>query len=64
MRPVLDHLRDHLISKNVAAEIANKLCDSVAEKLEGKVGVATCIVCYETLISFGCTLSARRLVRR
>lgn len=37
MRPILDHLRDHLIAKNVAAEIANKLCDSVAEKLEGKV---------------------------
>ncbi|XP_052742267.1 signal recognition particle receptor subunit alpha homolog [Bicyclus anynana] len=37
MRPVLDKLRDHLISKNVAADIANKLCDSVAVKLEGKV---------------------------
>ncbi|CAG9583037.1 unnamed protein product [Danaus chrysippus] len=37
MRPVLDKLRDHLIAKNVAADIANKLCDSVAVKLEGKV---------------------------
>lgn len=37
MRPVLDKLRDHLIAKNVAADIANKLCDSVANKLEGKV---------------------------
>ncbi|KAJ0176262.1 hypothetical protein K1T71_008436 [Dendrolimus kikuchii] len=37
MRPVLDKLRDHLIGKNVAADIANKLCDSVAIKLEGKV---------------------------
>lgn len=37
MRPVLDKLRDHLISKNVAADIANKLCDSVAIKLDGKV---------------------------
>ncbi|XP_053608739.1 signal recognition particle receptor subunit alpha homolog [Plodia interpunctella] len=37
MRPVLDKMRDHLISKNVAADIANKLCDSVANKLEGKV---------------------------
>ncbi|KPI90932.1 Signal recognition particle receptor subunit alpha [Papilio xuthus] len=37
MRPVLDKLRDHLIGKNVAADIANKLCDSVATKLEGKV---------------------------
>ncbi|XP_026330666.1 signal recognition particle receptor subunit alpha [Hyposmocoma kahamanoa] len=37
MRPALDKLRDHLIAKNVAADIANKLCDSVAAKLEGKV---------------------------
>lgn len=37
MRPVLEKLREHLIAKNVAAEIANKLCDSVAAKLEGKV---------------------------
>lgn len=37
MRPALEKLRDHLIAKNVAAEIANKLCDSVATKLEGKV---------------------------
>ncbi|XP_072942193.1 signal recognition particle receptor subunit alpha [Epargyreus clarus] len=37
MRPVLDQLRDHLIAKNVAADIANKLCESVATKLDGKV---------------------------
>lgn len=37
MRPALDKMRDHLIAKNVAADIANKLCDSVASKLEGKV---------------------------
>ncbi|BES93791.1 Signal recognition particle receptor [Nesidiocoris tenuis] len=37
MRPVLEKLQDHLITKNVAADIANKLCDSVAAKLEGKV---------------------------
>ena len=37
MVPVLDKLRDHLIAKNVATEIAGKLCDSVAVKLEGKV---------------------------
>lgn len=34
--PVLSQLRDHLISKNVAAEIATKLCDSVSSKLEGQ----------------------------
>ncbi|XP_008217368.1 signal recognition particle receptor subunit alpha homolog isoform X1 [Nasonia vitripennis] len=37
MRPVLEKLKDHLISKNVAAEIAQKLCDSICVKLEGKV---------------------------
>ncbi|XP_053669533.1 signal recognition particle receptor subunit alpha homolog [Anopheles marshallii] len=37
MLPALDKLRDHLIGKNVASDIAQKLCDSVAGKLEGKV---------------------------
>ena len=37
MRPALDKLKDHLIAKNVASDIAMKLCDSVAAKLEGKV---------------------------
>lgn len=36
LRPVLDQLRDHLTTKNVAAEIAEKLCESVGEKLEGQ----------------------------
>lgn len=34
--PILNQLRDHLISKNVAAEVANNLIDSVSAKLEGK----------------------------
>ncbi|KAM7413451.1 hypothetical protein PAMA_020714 [Pampus argenteus] len=37
MEPVLEKLKDHLIAKNVAADIASQLCDSVAKKLEGKV---------------------------
>ncbi|KAF5302210.1 hypothetical protein FQA39_LY10249 [Lamprigera yunnana] len=37
MKPVLDKMKDHLIAKNVAADIAIKLCESVAAKLEGKV---------------------------
>ncbi|EFN63821.1 Signal recognition particle receptor subunit alpha-like protein [Camponotus floridanus] len=37
MLPVLEKLKDHLITKNVAADIAQKLCDSVGMKLEGKV---------------------------
>ncbi|XP_014289185.1 signal recognition particle receptor subunit alpha homolog [Halyomorpha halys] len=37
MEPVLEKLKDHLITKNVASDIANKLCNSVAAKLEGKV---------------------------
>lgn len=37
MAPVLDKMKDHLITKNVAADIALKLCESVRTKLEGKV---------------------------
>lgn len=37
LEPVLEKLKDHLIGKNVAAEIAGKLCQSVGRKLEGKV---------------------------
>ncbi|KAF7699145.1 signal recognition particle receptor subunit alpha isoform X1 [Silurus meridionalis] len=37
MEPALEKMKDHLIAKNVAAEIASQLCDSVARKLEGKV---------------------------
>lgn len=37
MVPALDKLRDHLIGKNVATDIAIKLCESVAAKLEGRV---------------------------
>lgn len=36
LQTALDKMRDHLISKNVAADIAYKLCDSVAASLEGK----------------------------
>ncbi|PIO33767.1 hypothetical protein AB205_0078270 [Aquarana catesbeiana] len=37
MEPVLEKMKDHLIAKNVAADIAVKLCESVAKRLEGKV---------------------------
>uniref|UniRef100_A0AAR2JEB9 SRP54-type proteins GTP-binding domain-containing protein n=1 Tax=Pygocentrus nattereri TaxID=42514 RepID=A0AAR2JEB9_PYGNA len=37
MEPILEKMKDHLIAKNVAADIASQLCDSVAKKLEGKV---------------------------
>ena len=37
MIPVLDKMKDHLIAKNVASDIAIKLCDSIRVKLEGKV---------------------------
>ncbi|XP_065056617.1 signal recognition particle receptor subunit alpha-like [Rhopilema esculentum] len=48
MAPVLDKMREHLCSKNVATDISEKLCDSVARKLEGKVlgtftGVASAV---------------------
>ncbi|OXA42638.1 signal recognition particle receptor subunit alpha homolog [Folsomia candida] len=35
--PALEKLKDHLISKNVAADVSLKICDSVSKKLEGKV---------------------------
>ena len=37
MAPVLERMKEHLIGKNVAAEIAEKLCGSVSAKLDGKV---------------------------
>ena len=37
IEPVIAKMRDHLIGKNVASDVASKLCDSVAAKLEGKV---------------------------
>ncbi|XP_062861356.1 signal recognition particle receptor subunit alpha [Trichomycterus rosablanca] len=37
LEPALEKMKDHLIGKNVAADIASQLCDSVAKKLEGKV---------------------------
>ncbi len=37
MDPVLEKMKEHLIGKNVAADIADKLCGSVATKLDGKV---------------------------
>ncbi|XP_053943157.1 signal recognition particle receptor subunit alpha isoform X2 [Cuculus canorus] len=37
MDPILEKMKDHLIAKNVAAEIAVQLCESVAKKLEGRV---------------------------
>lgn len=35
--PVLEKMKDHLIMKNVAADISMSLCNSVRAKLEGKV---------------------------
>jgi len=35
--PVIAKMQDHLIGKNVAADVAINLCKSVANKLEGKV---------------------------
>lgn len=37
MQPALEKLKEHLITKNVAADIALKLCESVSAKLEGRV---------------------------
>lgn len=37
IEPVLETMREMLITKNVASEPAEKICDSVGTKLEGKV---------------------------
>ena len=37
MEPALERMKEHLVTKNVAIEIAEKLCNSVASKLDGKV---------------------------
>ena len=37
LMPALEKMKEHLITKNVAAEISEKLCSSVMAKLEGKV---------------------------
>ena len=34
--PALDKMKEHLISKNVASDIADKLCTSVSMQLDGK----------------------------
>ena len=36
LAPVLAKFKDHLVSKNVASEIAEKLCESVSASLQGK----------------------------
>lgn len=36
LQPVMDKFKSHLISKNVASEIADKLCESVSTSLIGK----------------------------
>lgn len=37
LEPVLERMKENLINKNVAAEPAQKICESVGQKLEGKV---------------------------
>jgi signal recognition particle receptor subunit alpha len=36
LEPVMDQIREHLIGKNVAAEISQQLCDSLSRSLVGK----------------------------
>lgn len=36
LRVGIDTMREHLISKNVAADVADKICESVSSKLDGK----------------------------
>jgi signal recognition particle receptor subunit alpha len=36
LRAGIDTMREHLVSKNVAADVAEKICESVSTKLAGK----------------------------
>lgn len=36
LKPVLANMREHLMTKNVAKEVAETICDSVGKSLEGK----------------------------
>jgi signal recognition particle receptor subunit alpha len=36
IQPIMEKMQEHLVAKNVASEIAKKLCDNVAFNLEGK----------------------------
>ncbi|XP_037934111.1 signal recognition particle receptor subunit alpha homolog [Teleopsis dalmanni] len=60
LQEILDKMRDHLIAKNVATDIAFKLCDSVAESLEGKsIGTFDSIA---TVIKSALTVSLLRIL--
>ena len=37
IEPVISKMQDHLMAKNVAADVATNLCNSVTSKLEGKI---------------------------
>ncbi|XP_037822753.1 signal recognition particle receptor subunit alpha homolog [Lucilia sericata] len=60
LQTALDKMRDHLISKNVAADIACKLCDSVATSLEGKsIGTFDSVA---TMVKDALTMSLVRIL--
>ena len=44
VEPVIAKMQEHLVAKNVAAEVAEGLCKSVANKLEGKVMGMLCSI--------------------
>ena len=37
IEPLISKMQDHLMAKNVAADVAKNICDSVTNKLEGKI---------------------------
>jgi len=73
LAPVLNGMKDHLMKKNVAREIADKVCESVGAGLEGKkVGGFKSMYCSDevesgldlTPISSHQVRSTQRFVRR
>lgn len=52
LKPVLEAMKEHLMKKNVAMEIAIKVCEGVGEGLIGKkVGSFQCTSCHNFIIS-------------
>ena len=37
IEPLISKMQDHFMAKNVAADVAKNICDSVTNKLEGKI---------------------------
>ena len=46
IEPLISKMQDHLMAKNVAADVAKNICDSVTNKLEGKICGTVFLIVY------------------